>query len=210
MGFSIGAAVRVLSALALILGSIGFGYWLRILRLPHWLAITLAISTPWIRYANLSLFQYAAEGLVFGICPWLLVGAFRLRSRGLNQRRESLLFLLGYGLLLGFAYWLKYSAVFISASVLVHLALADWKKQGPSMRDLAVVSTVFVFVVGVLNVLNHAMGSAMNAVTEHPSFVLDWRLPFNFVGLMAMAMADADGLARYVLFHSGRNLLPFN
>lgn len=210
LGFSIGGAVRVLSALALILGSVGFGYWLRIFRLPYWLAITLAISIPWIRYANLSLFQYAAEGLVFGICPWLLVGAFRLRSCRPNQRRESLLFLLGYGLLLGLAYWLKYSAVFISAGVLAHLALAAWKKQGPIMKDLAVVSTVFVFVVGVLNVLNHAMGSAMNAVTERPSFVLDWRLPFNFVGLMAMAMADADGLARYVLFHPGRNLLPFN
>jgi hypothetical protein len=76
--------------------------------------------------------------------------------------------------------------------------------------ELAMVGGLFCLVVGVLNVLNHAMGAAMNAVTEHPSFVLDWHLPFNLVGLMAMAMADADGLARYVLFHPGRSLLPFN
>ena len=81
MGLSIGTAVRVLAALALILGSLGFAYWVRIFRLPLGIGIALAIGIPWIRYANFSLFQYAAEGLVFGICPWILVGAFQLRSR---------------------------------------------------------------------------------------------------------------------------------
>jgi hypothetical protein len=119
--------------------------------------------------------------------------------------------LLGYGVLVGFAYWLKYSAVFISLGALVHLAITAWKQpRRRSFFELAIVGGLFCLVVGVLNVLNHAMGAAMNAVTEHPSFLLDWRLPFNLVGLMAMAMADADGLARYVLFHPGRSLLPFN
>lgn len=211
MGLGIGSAVRVLAALALILGSLGFGYWVRIFRLPHWIAIALAIGIPWIRYANLSLFQYAAEGLVFGICPWLLVGAFRLRSRWTEQRNEKVVWLLGYGVLLGFAYWLKYSAVFISIGALAHLAITVCRQpRRRSFFELAMVGGLFCLVVGVLNVLNHAMGAAMNAVTEHPSFLLDWRLPFNLVGLMAMAMADADGLARYVLFHPGRSLLPFN
>jgi hypothetical protein len=89
MGLSIGTAVRVLAAVALILGSVGFGYWVQVFGLPQWLAIALAIGIPWILYATLSLFQYAAEGLVFGICPWLLVGAFRLRSRWMVQRNES-------------------------------------------------------------------------------------------------------------------------
>jgi hypothetical protein len=211
LGLSIGTAVRVLAALALILGSLGFGYWVRIFRLPQWLAIALAIGIPWIRYANLSLFQYAAEGLVFGICPWLLVGAFRLRSRWMDQRNENFLWLLGYGVLLGFAYWLKYSAVLISLGALTHLAITAWRQpRRRSFVELTVVGGLFCLVVGVLNVLNHAMGAAMNAVTEHPSFLLDWRLPFNLIGLMAMAMADADGLARYLLFHPGRSVLPFN
>jgi hypothetical protein len=211
MGLGIGGAVRVLAALALILGSLGFGYWVRIFRLPQWIAIALAIGIPWIRYANLSLFQYAAEGLVFGICPWLLVGAFRLRSRWTEQRNEKFVWLLGYGVLLGFAYWLKYSAVFISIGALAHLAITVWRQpRRRSLFELAMVGGLFCLVVGVLNVLNHAMGAAMNAVTEHPSFILDWHLPFNLIGLMAMAMADADGLARYVLFHPGRSLLPFN
>jgi hypothetical protein len=211
MGLGIGGAVRVLAALALILGSLGFGYWVRIFRLPQWIAIALAIGIPWIRYANLSLFQYAAEGLVFGICPWLLVGAFRLRSRWTEQRNEKFVWLLGYGVLLGFAYWLKYSAVFISIGALAHLAITVWRQpRRRSFFELAMVGGLFCLVVGVLNVLNHAMGAAMNAVTEHPSFILDWHLPFNIIGLMAMAMADADGLARYVLFHPGRSLLPFN
>jgi hypothetical protein len=211
MGLGIGGAVRVLAALALILGSLGFGYWVRIFRLPQWIAIALAIGIPWIRYANLSLFQYAAEGLVFGICPWILVGAFRLRSRWTEQRNEKFVWLLGYGVLLGFAYWLKYSAVFISIGALAHLAITVWRQpRRRSLFELAMVGGLFCLVVGVLNVLNHAMGAAMNAVTEHPSFILDWHLPFNLIGLMAMAMADADGLARYVLFHPGRSLLPFN
>lgn len=210
IGLTMGAAVRVLATVALILGSIGFGYWVRTFRLPQWLSIALVIAIPWIRYANLWLFQYAAEGLVFAVCPWLLVTAFRLRSRWIDQERPSQPFLAGFGLLLGFAYWMKYSAVFISAGVLVHLGLTAWRQRGRTWRDLAIVSGTFVFVVGILNVLNHSMGAAMNAVTEHPSFVLDWSLPFKFVGLMAMAMADADGLARYVLFHPGEALLPFN
>jgi hypothetical protein len=210
LGLTIAASIRVLAALALIVGSIGFGFWLRVFHLPQWLAIALAISIPWIRYANVSLFQYAAEGLVFAVCPWLLIGAFRLRTRWMQGHAEKLWFLVGFGCLLGFAYWLKYSAVFISAGVLVHLAIASWKQRGRGWRDLTLVSGTFISVVAILNVLNHAMGAAMNAVTEHPSFVLEWRLPFNFVGLMAMAMADADGLARYVLFHPGRSLLPFN
>jgi hypothetical protein len=210
LGLNIAASIRVLAALALIVGSIGFGFWLRVFHLPQWLAIALAISIPWIRYANVSLFQYAAEGLVFAVCPWLLIGAFRLRSRWMQGHAEKLWFLVGFGCLLGFAYWLKYSAVFISAGVLVHLAIASWKQRGRGWSDLTLVSGTFISVVAILNVLNHAMGAAMNAVTEHPSFVLEWRLPFNFVGLMPMAMADADGLARYLLFHPGRSLLPFN
>jgi len=211
MGLSIGSAVRVLAALALILGSLGFGYWVRIFRLPQWIAIALAVGIPWIRYANLSLFQYAAEGLVFGICPWILVGALRLRSRWMEQRNENFVWLLGYGVLLGVAYWLKYSAVFISLGVLAHLAITVWRQpRRRTFFELAIVGGLFGLVVGVLNLLNHAMGAAMNAVTEHPSFLLDWRLPFNLIGLMAMAMADADGLARYLLFHPGRSLLAFN
>ena len=210
LGLTIGAAVRVVAALSLVVGSIGFGFWLRAFRLPQWLAVSLAICIPWIRYANLSLFQYAAEALVFAVCPWLLVGAFRLSKSWTDQHNESLLFLCGLGFLLGFAYWMKYSAVFISLGTLVHLALIGSERRSRTFRDFAIVSSIFVLMVGSLNVLNHLMGSAMNSVTEHPSFVLDWHLPFNFVGLMAMAMADADGLARYVLFHPGRNLLPFN
>lgn len=210
IGVSMGAAIRVLAALCLIVGSLGFGYWLKAFHLPRWLAIALAIGIPWIRYANISLFQYAAEALVFAICPWLLLGALRLRARWTDRRNLTLPFLAGFGLLLGFAYWLKYSAVFISAGVLVHLGLTAWRNRGRSITDLAVVSAACAVAVATLNVLNHIMGAAMNAVTERVTFVMDWHLPFNFVGLMAMAMADADGLARYALFHPGRSLLPFN
>jgi len=150
-GMTMGIAIRVLADLALILGSVGFGYWLRLFRLPAWLAMTLAITIPWIRYANLSLFQYAAEGLVFAVCPWLLLGAFRLRSRWASQHRESHSFLAGYGLLLGFAYWMKYSAVFISAGVLVHLR----RHGNPALllsRDVLVtISAVFLAVMTVFS-----------------------------------------------------------
>lgn len=210
LGLTLAMSIRIISACALILGSIGFGFWIRAFRLPHWLAISLALTIPWIRYANLPLFQYAAEGLVFAVAPWAFVGAIRLASSWTGRRKENLPFLVGYGLLLGFSYWFKYSAVFISAGVLLHLAITAWKQRGQALKDVAIVSVIFLLVVGSLNALNHLMGAAMNAVTEHLSFVMDWRLPFNFVGLLAMAMADADGLARYVLFHPGRNLLPFN
>jgi hypothetical protein len=210
MGLSIGTAVRVLAAVALILGSVGFGYWVQVFGLPQWLAIALAIGIPWILYATLSLFQYAAEGLVFGICPWLLVGAFRLRSRGWFSamkvrvapgiRRAARLRLLAE---IFCRLDLPRRARPSGNHCLAGTQATELHRTGDRWRTL-------FFVVGVLNLLNHAMGAAMNAITEHPPFVLDWRLPFNLIGLMAMAMADADGLARYVLFHPGRSLLPFN
>ncbi len=210
LGLSIAASVRLLAALALILGSVGFGFWLRLFRLPQWLLMGLAVGIPWIRYANLSLFQYAAEGLVFAVCPWLLLGAFWVRSAWMEKTNIRVLHLLAFGALLGFAYWMKYSAVFISVAVIVHLALLAWKLRGRAVRDLSLIGTAFLVIVLALNVWNRSMGAAMNSVTEQPAFLLDWHLPFNFVGLMAMSMADADGLARYVLFHPGRALLPFS
>ena len=131
-----GAAIRVLAAFCLVVGSLGFGYWLEAFRLPRWLAVTLAIGIPLIHYANVSLFQYAAEALVFAICPWLLLGGLRLRARWTDRQNPNLMFLVGFGLLLGLAYWLKYSAVFISAGVLVHLGLTAWRRRGRTISDL--------------------------------------------------------------------------
>jgi hypothetical protein len=211
-GFTIAASIRVLASLSLIAGSIGFGLWLSLFRIPRWLAISLAVGIPWIHYGNLSLFEYAAEASVFAVCPWLLVGAVRLPSRSTDHAKNHLAFLAGFGLLLGLAYWLKYSAVFISVGIVVHLALTAWKGRRWRRRwlELAIPGVIFVLTIGSLNMLNRVMGSAMNPIIEHKVFYFDWRLPFNLVGLFAMAMADADGLARYLLFHPGRALLPFS
>jgi hypothetical protein len=50
------------------------------------------------------------------------------------------------------------------------------------------------------------MGPAMNVITEHwqlhhGGLHFHWQMPVNLTGLFAMAMADADGLWRFLLFH---------
>ena len=60
MGLTIGADIRVLASLALIAGSIGFGYWLRVFRLPQRLATALAISIRWILGSATRISLYAS------------------------------------------------------------------------------------------------------------------------------------------------------
>src|SRR6266853_4584966 len=213
-GMSFAASVRAVADLALILGSVGFGYWLTLFEIPSWIAWTLAVAIPWIRYANLGLFTYSAETLVYAICPWLLFGAFHLgRKWESEQDVPHVAFSAGLGFLLGFAYWLKYSSIFISLSAIAYLALRAWriKKERRYVRiDAASLLALFVLTAGGLNILNRSMGAAMNSVTQHFDFQFDWYLPIHLVGLFAMSMADADGLWRYVLFHPGRSVMPFS
>ena len=213
-GMSMAAAVRTITDLALMLGAVGFGYWLNLFEIPGWIARTLAVAIPWIRYANLALFTYSAEVLVFAICPWLLLGALDLNRRWESEQgKANVVLSAGLGFLLGFAYWLKYSSVFISLGAIAYLGLRGWKIRKRHRRvwiDAALVLALFVVTTGGLNLLNRSMGSAMNSVTQHFDVQFDWRLPFHLVGLFAMSMADADGLWRYILFHPGRAVLPFN
>lgn len=213
-GMSLAAAVRVLADLALIVGSVGFGYWLTLFEIPGQISCTLALAVPWIRYANLGLFFYSAEALVFAICPWLLLGAFHLRRKWENEQNTThVAFSAGLGFVLGFAYWLKYSSVFISVSAIAYLAFQAWKVRRERKAvwiDSLSLLTLFVLTAGALNLLNRSMGAAMNSVTQHFDVQFDWHLPIHLVGLFAMSMADADGLWRYVLFHPGRSVLPFS
>jgi len=210
---SMGLAVRCLAAFALVAGSVGFGYWLSFFRLPRWMAITLAVGIPWIRYANLGLFSYAAEALVYGIAPWIVLGVLQLRNRWICEpTKASPLLATGVGLLLGSAYWLKYSAVFTSLGAIVYLLATarTLRKRSGVTSDLVIVVSGFVALVAALNILNRTMGAAMNSVTQAFSVHFDWQLPANVVGLFAMAMADADGLWRYVLFHPGHAWVAFS
>jgi len=212
-GMSLAAAVRAVADLALIFGSIGFGYWLTLFEIPRWSAWILALAIPWIRYANLGLFTYSAEILVFAICPWLLLGTFHLCRRWQSEdARAQVAFSASLGCLLGLAYWLKYSSVFVSLGALVYIAFRSWKlrAQRKVWVDAVVVAGLFVLTAGAQNLLNRSMGAAMNSVTQSFEPQLDWRLPFNIVGLLGLGMADADGLWRYVLFHPGKSVLPFS
>ena len=74
-GLSFAAAIRIVADLALIIGSVGFGYWLTLFEIPRWIAWTLAVAIPWIRYANLGLFTYSSEILVYALCPLAAVGS---------------------------------------------------------------------------------------------------------------------------------------
>src|ERR1035441_1390225 len=43
-GMAMGTAVRCLADVALLLGSFGFGYWLSLVRIRQWMAVTLALG----------------------------------------------------------------------------------------------------------------------------------------------------------------------
>jgi len=190
-GTGILMAVRILAIVGFLVGAAGWGLWASRFELPYWLVYSIAAAVPLIRWGNNALFTYSAEGLAFAFGPWLLVLAEQLASRW------SASLALATGVVLGAAYWAKYSLALVSVGALVFLF---WRVRWKSLWTVVPCLSLIV----ALNLLNRIMGGISSLAAEgslHLNF--DWRClvaPFAFVPL---AMADMDSLLHYLLLSPG-------
>ncbi len=209
LGFSLGGSLRLVSALCLLLGGLGWLEWFRLQRLGWGWALPLAALFPWMRYAGNSLFFYSAEVLVFCCAPWALivtdcVGS-RLRERGSHRSA----WLLGLGL--GALYLVKYSLLLLSLGCLAYLVALIWRSPalpGGRLRVSVWVVAGFVVVPATLSLFNRLLGSAANLVTGTlgPNLGLE---PFLFVlANPALALTDAGAFWSFLLLHPRHGLLP--
>ena len=215
-GLTIASALRVLAAAAFIVGSLGWAWWISLFDLPRWLQGILALGWPCLRYANNPLFQYYTESLTYALAPWLLVGGVWLAAqmkKDLTATRAAGALSLGIGL--GAAYWLKYSAVFVSAGLLMFLGYCCFRDRRCAVSFKASVLLVlaavvpFVALVAGLNLLNRHMGASANYVTETARLNLSWQNTVDTLGFLPLAMADADSALQYLFFKPSQ-LVPFD
>ncbi len=154
--------------------------------------------------------RFSSEVFVFALTPWLLLGALALArlwqqpfSRG---KSAGVSFLCGAAL--GSVYWSKYTAVFASLGVLAFLGLRAGQEffSGCGRRTRGLAGFVWITIgfcvpVAALVWLNVSLAQKANLIVE--SFRISWD-PIDFAylfGLPPLALADADGLLRYLLLH---------
>lgn len=186
VGVSILLGVRMLAIAGLAVGSIGWGLWAERFAMPRWVVYCIAAGTPFIRYANNPLFSYYTEGLAFAMAPWMLICAERL------VRRWALPTAVATGVLLGAAYWAKYSLAFVSVGALAFLFWrVRWRALWAAIPCMALMLA--------LNQLNRTMGAAASIVSQgRIGVVWNWRVlvaPFSFLPL---GMADLDAMLHYL------------
>lgn len=222
-GISPAAAVRAVVVICLLVGATGWALWFSLFRIPSWAQLALAALFPWARYASNALFFYSAEALVFGIAPWLLLGSLVEARRLAARPRAAVAPAAALGLALGMAYVLKYSAVFVSLGVLAFLALCvlgtvrgareirSAVEHYTSLRwrvaALAVCGIAFALPIGTLSALNRMQGSTANLVTASAGLHAHWHNIAFAIANPALAMADADAVARFLFLHPTRALL---
>jgi len=206
-GLTLGASVRVIAAVCLVLGSLGWVTWFSLFALPEWMVLTLAAAFPFVRYASNGLFLYSAEMLVFASAPWLLIATRAFLAR---RRETSLVADAGAafaaGGLLGAAYWLKGSMAFLAMGALVAIAVCEWRRRGDRDRWLAIVAAsaagaAIPFLA--LTAINRiAGGGSTNQVTDAFRWTVPgWRTALDVAALPALQLADAGALWQYLLLH---------
>ena len=203
------AAVRTLASLSYVVGCVGWVYWIGLFQLPRRLSLLLAAALPLMHYATTPLLQYYTESLAWASVPWALFAAAKLRQTTADARTAQLLLrsaLLGAGL--GLLYWLKYSTIFVSFGILAFLGVTVLRKA--SQRHFAVLlmtSSFFLAIAAALTVWNKLMGAPANYVAATRGWFFEWSNVFQVVGFFPLAIADAEGLLRWLLLSPGHPFL---
>lgn len=227
-GLSAGRALRLIAIACEILGAVGWVAWFACFGLPRPVIFLLAIFFPWVHYGWNGMFDYSAETLLFGLMPWLFVGASLVAERWRRDLRS--LSLVGFliGVALGFAYVVKYSALLATLGAVAFLSLvalypmcrgrvryvadriapSSWGSAGPGATSAGTsIARAFALIAGfglpvvVLNLANRWHASHANLISESLGRHADWRAPLYALASPALMLADADGLLRYVFLH---------
>ena len=190
-GAPIGIAVQAVACLALLLGSLGWARWWRLFELPRPLIVAAAILLPWLRYSSNAAFQYSAEILAFAATPWALLFALHLGEGPKRRARSGLV-----GFFAGTLYWIKYSSLFITASVMGFLCLELWpRRRGVLAAAIAGCALPIV----ALSAMNRWYGGAANMFTTWHPLRLSPETMVYAIGNPGLMAADADSLLQYLL-----------
>ncbi|HTD61670.1 MAG TPA: glycosyltransferase [Gemmatimonadaceae bacterium] len=177
-GLSIGAAVRIVAVLCLIVGSVGWLRWYEQFDAPTWVLSIVAAALPFLHEASNGLYVFTQDTLSYAIAPWVLLLVLRSARRGA----------FGMGLALGVTYVVKYSLFFLGLGALV------WLGVERSWRRLWWVAAGAAIPVVVLSLLNAHFGVAVNSVTAQAGWYPHWESFAALIADPALAVTDADGL----------------
>src|SRR5262249_28963411 len=163
----------------------------------------------WLRYSSNALFQYSAEILAFATTPWILLSTIDLversqpASQGSNRsdgRRRWFL----VGVLGGCVYWIKYSSVFVTGSVIAFLWIESWGRDRRWQFASAVAGCAVPILA--LSAINRAYGGAANMFTAWHELRLSPDTLVYAAGNPALMAADADSLLQYLLTNPAHGL----
>jgi glycosyltransferase involved in cell wall biosynthesis len=191
-GLSLGAALRIVASLCLIVGSFGWLRWFEQFEAPTWVLSIAAAALPFLHEASNGLYLFTQDTLSYAVAPWVLLLALR------GARRRAF----GLGLALGVTYIVKYSLFFLGLGALA------WLGVERSWRRLWWVAVGTAMPVLVLSLLNAHFGVAVTSVTAQAGFYPQWGSLVALFADPALAVADADGLLSRLRAPSSIGLAP--
>ena len=202
-GLTPARAARAVAVLALVAGSAGWVCWFGRFNLPDTILFTFALVLPWMRFSSNALFLYTAEILVFAIVPWILLAALAVE----RAKRGALAGAAALGLAAGALYIVKYSAVFVTAGVIVWFAWRAWRppfstsRLVRSMGQLIAVTTGAAVPIVALSALNQQHGGSANIVLANLEHGWRWDYVVHALALPALTAADLNALLMFVFMH---------
>ena len=199
-GLTPARAARAVAVLALVAGAVGWACWFARFDLPDTILFAFALVLPWMRFASNALFLYTAEILVFGIVPWILLAALAVE----RAKRGTLAGAAALGLAAGALYIVKYSAIFVTAGVIVWFAWRTWRWKAPRARrigQLLAVTAGAAVPIAVLSGLNQQHGGAANVVLATLGHAWQWNYLLHALALPALTAADLNSLLIFVFMH---------
>jgi hypothetical protein len=204
-GLTPARAARMVAVLALVAGAAAWACWFARFDLPDTILFAFAFVLPWMRFASNALFLYTAEILVFAVVPWILLAALAVE----RAKRGAMAGAAALGLAAGTLYVVKYSAIFVTAGVIVWFAWRAWRSRSlfstsspiRSVGQLLAVAVGAAVPIAVLSGLNHQHGGAANVVLATLGHGWQWNYLLHAIALPALTAADLNSLLMFVFMH---------
>jgi hypothetical protein len=197
-GLSLAMSVRAVAASGIVIGAIGWARWWSLFELPRALLLAVAVLLPWRRWAANGLFEFSAEVLAFATVPWVLIVAHAIVREARTPPRPSRARAFGAGLVSGAIYWVKYSAVFVSAGFYAALFLYFWRSRTAWTRVLLPVAAGALVPVLVLSIANNRLGGAINMVGQASGLHFTPIMLLYAISNPALSLADAGSLFNFI------------